>query len=180
MTRPAPPADATLAVHTPAVPAPEAFTDAAAAVARLRALHTAATDHLAEGFARTLRDGHPVARYRAFYPEVRLTTTSFAAADRRLSFGHVTEPGSYATTITRPDLFRAYLEQQIGLLLRNHGVPVVIGASTTPIPIHFALAGRPDTATLPLLRAAPKPASDHGPSWPASTALPPPDCPTRP
>ncbi|MBK5927590.1 AMP nucleosidase [Rhodobaculum claviforme] len=126
--------------------APEAFGDAAAAVARLREIYARATDHLAEGFARTMAQGHPVARYRAFYPEVRLTTTSYAAADSRLSFGHVTEPGSYATTVTRPDLFAGYLEQQIALLLRNHGVPVVVGASDTPIPIHFALAGRAEFA----------------------------------
>ncbi len=140
------PSDAALPLRTPAPQAHEAFTDPAAAVARLCALFAAATDHLAEGFAQTMAAGRPAARFRAFYPEIRLTTTSFAAADSRLSFGHVTEPGTYATTITRPDLFANYLEQQIGLLLRNHGVPVTIGPSDTPIPIHFALAGRPELA----------------------------------
>ncbi|MFN6977349.1 MAG: AMP nucleosidase, partial [Gemmobacter sp.] len=56
------------------------------------------------------------------------------------SFGHVSEPGVYATTITRPDLFRNYLRQQIELLLRSHGEPVQIGPSDTPIPVHFAVA----------------------------------------
>ena len=60
--------------------------------------------------------------------------------DSRLSFGHVAEPGTYATTITRPDLFANYLRQQIGLRLKNHGVPVEVGPSITPIPVHFAVA----------------------------------------
>ncbi|MDH5530941.1 MAG: AMP nucleosidase, partial [Paracoccaceae bacterium] len=81
----------------------------------------------------------PAARVRAFYPEVRITTTSHAKADSRLSFGHVAVPGTYAATITRPGLFRHYLVQQLDLLIRNHGVPVVVGPSTTPIPVHFAL-----------------------------------------
>ena len=40
--------------------------------------------------------------------------------------------------MTRPDLFRAYLTEQIGLLIQNHGVPVEIGESGEPIPVHFA------------------------------------------
>ncbi len=83
---------------------------------------------------------------RAYYPEVRLVTSTFAQTDSRLSFGHVAGPGTYATTITRPELFAQYLEQQIGLLLQNHGVPVIIGPSQTPMPIHFAVAAQGLTA----------------------------------
>ena len=57
----------------------------------------------------------------------------------RLSFGHVAEPGVYETTITRPDLFEGYLTEQIGLLIQNHGMPVRVGTSDTPIPLHFAM-----------------------------------------
>jgi AMP nucleosidase len=53
----------------------------------------------------------------------------------------VVEPGTYATTITRPDLFSNYLEQQIGLLIEHHDQPVAIGPSQTPMPIHFAVLG---------------------------------------
>src|SRR5690606_3793282 len=52
------------------------------------------------------------------------------------------QPGSYAATITRPDLFKDYLTEQIGLLIRNHGVPVSVGSSDTPIPMHFSLANQ--------------------------------------
>jgi AMP nucleosidase len=120
----------------------DAFTDAEAAVDRLSALYDRATAHLAAGFARCLTEGRPDRRLRGVYPEIRLMVTSFDKVDSRLSFGHVSEPGVYATTVTRPDLFRHYLIQQIGLLIQNHGQPVMIGPSATPIPLHFALAGR--------------------------------------
>ncbi len=116
------------------------FTDAAAAVDLLQHLYDEATHFLAEGFRNTLGAGHPGHRIRAFYPEIRITVSSFGKVDSRLSFGHVAGPGTYATTVTRPDLFRNYLIQQIELLLQNHGVPVEIGLSHTPIPIHFAVA----------------------------------------
>ena len=126
---------------TPPEMAAESFTDPAAAVNRLEALHRTATEFLRQAFADALRHGPPAARCRAFYPEMRLTVTTFAQPDSRLSFGHVGGPGTYAATVTRPDLFRNYLIQQIGLLMRHHSVPVTIGPSDTPIPLHFALAG---------------------------------------
>ena len=46
-------------------------------------------------------------------------------------------PGMYETSVTRPDLFRDYFTEQIGLLMQNHGVPVEIGESDEPIPITF-------------------------------------------
>jgi AMP nucleosidase len=128
---------------TPDLPAPEAFTDAKAAVARLELIYTQATQFLFDHFSATMRDQRPAARVRAFYPEIRITTTSHATSDSRLSFGHVSIPGAYTTTITRPDLFREYLVQQIDLLMSNHGVPVTIGASSTPIPVHFAMTSNP-------------------------------------
>ncbi|MBO9407479.1 AMP nucleosidase [Shimia sp. R9_1] len=131
-------------VHSPAVPAHETFTDAKAAVDRLEELYTIATTYLCDQFRRALRKGPDGHRIRAFYPEIRITTTSFAQVDSRLSFGHVAEPGVHAATITRPDLFRHYLEQQIALLLSNHKVGVMVGVSSTPIPVHFAVAARTD------------------------------------
>ncbi|MDO6480819.1 AMP nucleosidase [Shimia thalassica] len=127
-------------VITPTVPTAEAFTDAEAAVARLEELYLEGTSFLCEKFRVVLEGGPKQKRFRAFYPEIRITTTSFAQIDSRLSFGHVAEPGTHSTTITRPDLFRNYLVQQIDLLICNHGVPVIIGPSDTPIPIHFAVS----------------------------------------
>ena len=133
-------ADTSLLIQSPVTPAPQAFTDPGLAVKRLIEIYDIASDFLVEKFSQSLRHGSPSARYRAYYPEIRLSMTSFAPTDSRLSFGHVASPGNYSTTITRPELFANYLEQQIGLLIQNHGVPVVIGASETPMPVHFAVA----------------------------------------
>ncbi len=129
--------------RTPSVPKSEAFIDAKLAVERLQELYATAVNFLTKNFAAALTDGQPETRVRAYYPEIRLTTTTHAKTDTRLSFGHVAEPGVYATTVTRPDLFAAYLEQQIGLLLESHGLPVIIGVSSTEIPVHFAVANDP-------------------------------------
>ena len=130
-------------VETPQLPGPEEFINAEAAVDRLVELYDGAVRFLCDAFADAMQGPPPAHRVRAFYPEIRLTTTSFAKIDSRLSFGHVASPGTHATTITRPDLFRHYLEQQISLLLENHGVPVCIQVSNTPMPIHFAVANDP-------------------------------------
>lgn len=115
------------------------YSDAAAAVADLRERYEAATSFLRERFAEVMAGEVPSGRFRAFYPSVSLTTASFAKVDSRLSFGHVTEPGLYETTVTRPDLFEGYLAEQIGLLLQNHGMPIRVGTSDTAIPLHFAM-----------------------------------------
>jgi AMP nucleosidase len=129
-----------LSVAAPETPDHEFFSDPAAAVHRLIELYEIASNFLCQRFNDALNTGQPDVRYRAFYPEIRLTTTSFAPIDNRLSFGHVSEPGRYSTTITRPDLFAGYLRQQIGLLVDNHGASVEIGTSLTPMPVHFAVA----------------------------------------
>ncbi|MBK5932640.1 AMP nucleosidase [Rhodovulum imhoffii] len=140
---------ADLPLEMPGQPDPEAFTDATAAVARLCELYENSTTFLRRKFSETIRQGAQGRRYRAMYPEIRLTTTSYAQVDSRLSFGHVAEPGTFAATITRPDLFAHYLKQQIGLLLENHGVPVLIGPSQTPVPVHFAVAAGGAEVTVP-------------------------------
>jgi len=130
-------------------PAPypaEEFTSADQAVARLKLLYARATEFLQDEFRATLAGRAPVARYRAYYPEISITTTSFSHVDSRLSFGHVAEPGTYTTTITRPELFDSYLVQQITLLMNSHQVPVTVRLSTTPIPVHFALPSDTDLA----------------------------------
>ena len=120
------------------------FHDAQAAVTQLRALYHEAVGFLCDRFMEAMRSGPPDGRVRAFYPEIRFTTTTYSRVDTRLSFGHVSNPGTYATTVTRPDLFENYLVQQIGLLIANHDRPVEIGYSNTPMPVHFAVANDPD------------------------------------
>jgi AMP nucleosidase len=122
---------------TPPPIATEAFTDAAAAVARLDAIYQRNTAFLREHFE-AYAHGAPLTRVRATYPFVRITTESHARVDSRLAYGFISQPGVYETSVTRPDLFRSYLTEQIGLLIENHHVPVEIGESAEPIAVHFA------------------------------------------
>lgn len=145
--------DRNRAVQTPELGSETFFTDADKAVDQLCMLYEKATAFLADAFRRAMVEGQPATRYRAFYPEVRITTTSFAHVDSRLSFGHVSAPGTHATTVTQPRLFRRYLRQQIHLLMENHGVPVCVAVSDTPIPVHFAVAAQTDV-TVPQEGAA--------------------------
>ncbi len=133
-----------MSIETPGGLSHEAFSDPFAAVDRLKELYDLSSTFLCKRFTDVLTGSKPDRRVRAYYPEIRLTTKTFATADTRLSFGHVVEPGRYSTTVTRPDLFSNYLVQQIELLIRNHGMPVQVGFSTTPMPIHFAVANDPN------------------------------------
>src|SRR5216683_5821827 len=116
----------------------EDFTEASAAVERLREIYERNTSFLRDHFEAYVR-GEPLnAHVRAAYPFVRIIISTHSRLDARLSYGFVSGPGVYQTTVTRPDLFRGYFTEQIGLLIQNHGVPVEVGESDEPIPIHFA------------------------------------------
>ena len=128
-----------LPVETPPVEQGRLFHNADDAVAALTRLYDTSVDFLLHSFDTVLKDGSADRRYRAFYPEIALTTTGHTRIDSRLSFGFVSGPGHYATTITRPDLFGDYLHKQIEQLIHNHGQPLRIGHSDTPIPLHLSL-----------------------------------------
>ncbi len=125
-------------VTTPEPYAQRSFTDAAEAIAELRNLYARNTAFLRDAFNGLSVDTPPATRYRAFYPEIGVTVSTYSQVDSRLPYGHVNEPGFYSTTITQPDLFDTYLEEQLRLLMRNHGVPITVAESETPIPLHFA------------------------------------------
>ncbi|MBO0904689.1 AMP nucleosidase [Jiella sonneratiae] len=128
-----------LPVASPEPVHPQPFADAEAAVAELKRLYDRSVAFLTARFDDVVSNARADRRYRAFYPEVAVTTRTHARVDSRLAFGHVPLPGEYAATVTRPDLFGRYLVEQLDLLLKNHGQPVLIGDSATPIPLHFAL-----------------------------------------
>src|SRR5688572_2710740 len=115
-----------------------AFHDAVAAVDALEKLYERNTAFLRDSFETVLKGEQPHRRYRAYYPEVRVETLRYDRIDSRLPYGFLSEPGLYSTTVTQPKLFRHYLKTQIGQLIRNHGLPVTISDSATPIPLHFA------------------------------------------
>ena len=118
---------------------PRRFSDAKAAVAAISELYDNNTGYLRQAFIEFSRGATPSTRMRAYYPYVHLASERPPELDPRMAYGFIADPGVYTTTVTRPDIFGRYLEEQIGLLLRNTGVDVEVGESKTPIPIHFAL-----------------------------------------
>ncbi len=134
----------TLPIETPEPAERIFFDDPTAAVQRLIELYERSARYLLDHFVATLGGRPPEARYRAFYPELRINIPVHTKTDSRLSFGHVSLPGIYASSITRPDLFRGYLTEQIALVMKNHGVAVSVGDSDTPMPVHFAVATQSD------------------------------------
>ncbi len=127
-----------MVIDHPKYQEPMQFNDAASAVDYLKTLYDEALGFLAEAFVRYAQ-GQLKGRVRAFYPEVRIEVVSHVRGDSRLAFGHVSHPGIYSTTITHPGLFDYYLRRQLELVIESHNVPLQIGPSQSPIPIHFAL-----------------------------------------
>ncbi len=132
--------------------------DAAHAVHRVREIYEANTAYLREQFHLVAKGAEPEGHISAYYPYAAITMTTAMTVDKRLSFGFVNEPGRYVTTLTRPDLFENYYKTQFRLLIENHGIPIEIGVSTTPIPIHFAfndhvyVEGQMDPSRIQILR----------------------------
>ena len=125
----------------PAYVAPARFTDPDAAFARVCAIYEGSVQYLKAALQAFVAGEDGPGRVRACYPFVRVQTDTVARADTRLSYGFVAGPGTYETTITRPDLFRSYYLEQFSLLLKNHQVALEIGTSAQPIPVHFSFAG---------------------------------------
>src|SRR5690606_5632196 len=130
------------AVDNPPFFPPQRYDDPAAALAQVVAIHEAGVAWLREAVQRFVAGQDPSHRVHAFYPFVRIRTETVARADSRLSYGFVAGPGTYETTLTRPDLFGRYYLEQFRLLVANHQVPIEVGTGKTPIPVHFAMAGQ--------------------------------------
>ena len=98
-------------LETPQAIATEAFTKASAAVDRLEEIYERNTKFLRDRFEAYAHGGALSARVRAFYPFVRITTSTYARLNSRLAYGFVARPGVHETSVTRPDLFRNYLHR---------------------------------------------------------------------
>ena len=125
----------------PQTPTPflrQAFRDPGEAVRYLEEIYERNTRYLVEHFTHFLAHPEKAFRVRAFYPEIRVTVETFGQADSRFSYGFLPGPGQYQTTVTRPNIYRDYLREQLELITKNHDVSVKIGESEVPIPIHFA------------------------------------------
>ena len=125
---------------TPPFTAPARFDDPAAALAQVRRIYDGSVQHLRDSLRHFVGGEELGGHVRACYPFVRVRTDTVVRADSRLSYGFVAGPGTFETTLTRPDLFGNYYAEQFSLLLKNHGVGLEVGSSAQPIPVHFSLA----------------------------------------
>jgi AMP nucleosidase len=122
---------------------PTRYDDPVAALNQVRAIYDAGVHHLREYLHRYVGGESLPDRVRACYPFVRVQTESATRADSRRSYGFVAGPGTFETTLTRPDLFADYYLEQFRLLLKSHAnerVQLEVGVSSQPIPVHFSFA----------------------------------------
>jgi AMP nucleosidase len=116
----------------------------------LEALYEVSSQNLRRALGRYLETGEepsPEARAAgAFaYPELRIHYDGANPAPRLArAFALVRHPGAYATSLTRPRLFRRYLEEQLELLIRDYAVSVSVGRSAQEIPYPYILDGAAD------------------------------------
>lgn len=110
-------------------------------LARVREIYDTNTAYLRERFQAFTRGERIKGQLRVCYPYVKIETGTSSRADTRLAYGFVTESGVYSTTLTRPDVFASYYLDQFRQLIKNHGEPLEVGVSDTPIPLHFAWPG---------------------------------------
>lgn len=76
------------------------------------------------------------------YPELRVIWKGDATSHKMSrAFGRFTRPGSYATTITRPALFRHYLTEQLEMLCSEYPVALEVKPSQQEIPFPYVIDG---------------------------------------
>src|SRR5436190_11036054 len=100
-------------------------TDIAGIVDRLESEYRASVESLRSALKKFLSDGTPpdagARRSAAYvYPELRLTWPQGGAYPRiSRAYARIPAPGRYAVTVTRPDLYRDYLVEQLSLLQQD-------------------------------------------------------------
>ena len=116
-------------------------------VDELAARHAASVDALRSAMRRYLEGGErPDPALRASgaftYPELRVVNRANGPRPRlSRAYGRLNAPGTYASTITQPELFRDFLIEQLDLLIDDYDVEVSVGPSTQEIPFPYVLDG---------------------------------------
>ncbi|MEL6238531.1 MAG: AMP nucleosidase [Pseudomonadota bacterium] len=98
------------------------------------------------------------------YPQITLHyagTSGGDLTDRSRAFGRLEQPGTYTTTITRPDLFAPYLTEQLELIAAEYEVEVTVTRSRQEIPFPYVLDGE---AGAMMQGIAPQDIAKHFPS----------------
>lgn len=96
------------------------------------------------------------------YPQLTLRYSGVGdPKDRSRAFGRLEMPGTYTTTITRPDLFAAYLTEQLELIAEEYEIDVSVGRSRQEIPFPYVLDGEAGAAMVGIV---PQEIAQHFPS----------------
>jgi AMP nucleosidase len=119
--------------------------DAQAIVDQLAAIYAESVENLRGALAayverRTAPDAEARAKGCFAYPELRVTYTgTLPRPALARAFARLNQPGIYATSIARPDLFRDYLLEQLEHLLRDYDVDIAAGRSASEIPYAYVI-----------------------------------------
>jgi AMP nucleosidase len=131
-------------------PAYETVATAEQAVDRLQEQYEAAVAAIRRALDTYFTDKTPPTpeqRARFCYPELRVTYEPHKLPPRsRRAYARFAAPGVYATTITHPAEFRAYLIDQVTSLIRDYEAVVEVGQSEQEIPYPYALQGGDELA----------------------------------
>jgi AMP nucleosidase len=118
-----------------------------AALDRLETLYTQSVSNLRDAVKNFIATGERAdveARAKGLFAYPRLTISWFGDRPEDLevrAFGRLSRPGVYTTTITRPDLFKPYLLEQLTLLATEYDATFEVEPSDQEIPFPYVLDG---------------------------------------
>ena len=119
--------------------------DAGGIVDQLASIYDESVANLRKALAAYIRERaqpDPLQRSKGSfaYPELRISYAGeLPARQIPRAFARLNQPGVYATSIARPDLFRDYLIEQLEHLNRDYDVTISIGRSTSEIPYAYVI-----------------------------------------
>ncbi len=119
--------------------------DASAVIDELAAIYDQSVANLRNALARYVKDGTaPDDADRAngsfAYPELRIDYSGVPPrSSPTRAFARLNQPGIYATSIARPELYRAYLVDQLEHIARDYDVSISVGRSASEIPYAYVI-----------------------------------------
>jgi len=121
--------------------------NAQAALDRLETLYTQSVANLRQAVKAFLDTGEhvdPEARAKGLFAYPQLKISWFGDRPPNLearAYARLSRQGVYTTTVTRPELFRDYLLEQLTLLEADYGATFEVGPSEQEIPFPYVLDG---------------------------------------
>ena len=105
----------------------------------VNALRSAISDYIETG---KLPDEKARTQGLFVYPSLSVTWDGSASSNPKTrAYARFTHSGCYSTTITRPALFRPYLEEQLTLLYQDYGAHISVEPSLHEIPYPYVIDG---------------------------------------